>query len=184
MPHPSPAAWLLAAALCAAAAVTDWRRDRIPNLLTLPATAVGLLFNIRLPGLGDLGALYYPLGVRESAVGAALGFGVMLCVAIASQGGGGDVKLSAALGSLLGPYSVFEVLGVTCLTAFVCTFAYLVFRRGVFAASRDLIRRRAARHNQPRSGPVVDLAAEPVRTPLGPFFLVGTIVVALVTVHP
>jgi hypothetical protein len=67
-------------------------------------------------------------------------------------------------------------MGLTCLSAFVGTLAYLIFRHGAVAAVRRLIGRPSADHT---SGASNGDRAEPVRVPLGPYFLLGTIAAAL-----
>jgi len=93
----------LACAMTLASAWTDARTGRIPNLLTLPALPLGL-------GLGALQAGW--LGLGTAALGALLCFGVPYGLFRTSQGtaiGGGDVKLFAGLGALLGPSAGLEV---------------------------------------------------------------------------
>lgn len=94
-----------AVALCASvtAAITDMRSGRIPNWLTLPLVALGLIANSWLRGIW---------GATESAVGLLLCAGVPWAVFRISRGraiGGGDVKLFGALGSLLGPMPGLEI---------------------------------------------------------------------------
>jgi prepilin peptidase CpaA len=88
----------------ALSAVTDLRVRRVPNWLTLGVAATGLA----------LAALH---ATRVSLVSAVLGFVVGLIVMlpghIIGATGAGDVKLFAALGTLLGP--------TRTLTAFVYT---------------------------------------------------------------
>jgi Flp pilus assembly protein protease CpaA len=179
MASPSAAFWLMAAVVCAVAAVTDCRARRIPNALTLPAIAAGLVLNGLTIAPTPSAGFCEPIGLRLSAAGAVLGFGLMLCVAIASRGGGGDVKLAAALGALLGPAAVFEVLGITCLAAFTGTLAYLVFRDGPVGGAKRLRPLGSPAHNSAASEACGDSRIDPVRVPLGPFFLIGTIASAL-----
>lgn len=99
---------ILAVIVGICAAVTDARTGRIPNWLTLPVL-----------GLGPL--LCAIIGGRASAMGSLIG--LLLAGAVpwllyrSTEGraiGGGDVKLFAALGALLGPIRGLEVQ----LTAF------------------------------------------------------------------
>ncbi len=94
---------ILACAVTLAAAWTDARTGRIPNLLTLPMVLIGLC-------LGAINGGWVGLG--SSLLGAALCFGVPYGLYRTSRGsaiGGGDVKLFAALGALLGPSAGLEV---------------------------------------------------------------------------
>ena len=93
----------LACAMTLAAAWTDARTGRIPNLLTLPALPLGL-------GLGAIAAGW--LGLGSAALGALLCFAVPYVLFRSSRGqaiGGGDVKLFAGLGALLGTGAGLEV---------------------------------------------------------------------------
>jgi prepilin peptidase CpaA len=90
---------VLAVAVAAVAAVTDHRTGHIPNWLTLPALFAGLFLG------GMIGAAE---GLLRSF------FGALLCGAVPwllwRRGalGGGDVKLLAALGALLGVFAGLE----------------------------------------------------------------------------
>jgi len=87
----------------------------IPDGITLTGTAVGLLaggFLLQDPFLrGE------PLGVTASLIGAAGGFSAYYLIALASRGGmgGGDIKLMAMVGALMGWKSVL-------LTTFIGSF--------------------------------------------------------------
>jgi prepilin peptidase CpaA len=100
------------------AAATDLRSGRIPNRLTFSAMLIGLAVH----GIGD--------GI--AGVVASLG-AITLCVAVpgivykSSQGcaiGGGDIKLFAAIGALLGPMQGLEVE----LSAFLLVGTFALFR--------------------------------------------------------
>lgn len=84
---------VLLVALCAAASYTDLRSRKIPDLLTLPAMVVALV-------LGFVGA-GLP-GLLGAATGLLVCGMVLGLVALAGGMGGGDVKLMAAVGALLG----------------------------------------------------------------------------------
>ncbi len=86
----------LSAAVMTTAAVSDLRSHRIPNNLTYPAAVAGLSLHVVASGW---------LGVKDSMLGLALGFGVLFLCYMFGGIGGGDVKLAAALGALVG----FEV---------------------------------------------------------------------------
>lgn len=92
------------AASGASSTVIDLWTRRVPNALTLAIAAVGLV-------LAATGASAVTL--RGALVGFALGFALMLPGHIAGATGAGDVKLFAAIGTLLGPAGI--------LTAFLYT---------------------------------------------------------------
>ena len=80
------------------AGYTDWRSRRIPNWLTVPALAVGIMLGAVLGGWA---------GVRDSLLGAGLGLLVLLPFVFANFVGMGDLKFMIALGALLGPENLF-----------------------------------------------------------------------------
>lgn len=103
-------------AICAAAAWIDVATRRIPNVLTYPAILIGIAVNSLLPlvmGTLDLDVVLVWTGSTGFMDGM-LGFGVCALVGIisfAARGlGGGDVKLVAAVGALLGLSQVVGVL--------------------------------------------------------------------------
>lgn len=108
-----PGAVALAAALLAA--VSDYRTGRIPNLLTLPLLVAAQLTHLILAG---------PAALLHSTVG------VLVCgmpgYFLFHRGavGGGDVKLFAALGALLGAGTGLEVQ----LVAFMIVAGYALLR--------------------------------------------------------
>jgi prepilin peptidase CpaA len=79
------------------AAAIDVRTGRIPNALTAAAALVGLT-------LATLGLTHTTLPL--AVLGGVLGFALMLPGRLFGGTGGGDVKLMAALGTLLGPQQI------------------------------------------------------------------------------
>ncbi len=103
----------LAVAATALAAGTDARTGRIPNRLTVPLLAGALLLHFSCGGAGELLA---------SIVGAAVCAATPLVIFSRGGMGGGDVKLFAALGALVGATPGLEIQ----IVAFVVTGAYAV----------------------------------------------------------
>jgi len=109
--------------VCAVAAWTDVATRRIPNVLTYPAILIGLGFNALLPPLlewtsADIAIIWIgTTGFRDGI----LGFGLCALIGIISfiaRGiGGGDTKLLAAVGAMLGLAAVTPVLFNTLLIA-------------------------------------------------------------------
>jgi prepilin peptidase CpaA len=95
-------------AMVAVAAVSDIRRRKIPNWLTLGGMAGGLVLQTVLHGLA---------GLLHSAEGLALGFGVYLAFYCLRAMGAGDVKLMAAVGAIAGPALWFQMFVATSVTA-------------------------------------------------------------------
>jgi len=175
-------------AVTAVAAGADLRTHRIPNLLTVPMIVAGLLVNsFGLPALGSLPE-EVGLGWKLSLIGGSVGFGLTLLASVLSQGGGGDVKLATALGTLLGPREVFVILAATFISAAVCTISFLVIRDGIFSTLR-LLTTPTQNSRMPPSGSrrarksAVAAASPPsaasLAVPMGPYFFVGTLAVAV-----
>jgi leader peptidase (prepilin peptidase)/N-methyltransferase len=86
-------AYLYLTAVCAALAIIDLDVKRLPDALTLPSYAVGVV-------LLGLGSLSEPHQLLRAVLGAAAMFGLYfaLCFAYPAGMGFGDVKLSGVLG--------------------------------------------------------------------------------------
>lgn len=93
-PAPSLGVALLLIALLVAVTGIDLEHQIIPDVITLPGTAAGLLASLV---TGDVPWV-------DSLIGVAAGGGLFLLIILASRGGmgGGDVKLAAMLGAFLG----------------------------------------------------------------------------------
>jgi prepilin peptidase CpaA len=155
-------------------AVTDARTGRIPNALTLPALVGGLLLNA---------ALHGTYGAVASIAGVVLAGGIPALLHRITRGaaiGGGDVKLFAALGALLGP-SVglqLELLSFGLLTVFALV--RLAFLGRFFSVLLNVLRLVASPF-LPKSWrtPLAQEALTEMR--LGPAIAAATLTVALST---
>ncbi|MDC3416978.1 prepilin peptidase [Aquibacillus salsiterrae] len=125
------------------AVLTDIREKLILDVITLPS--IVLLLIIRM-FIGGQPFLFYLLG-------GAVGFGLLLLIAIVSKGGmgGGDIKLYAAIGLALGPIQTIMSLVLASLFGAVI---------GIVFISTGLVKRK-----------------EPIA--FGPFILIGTLVAYL-----
>jgi prepilin peptidase CpaA len=121
-------------------AVVDLRSRRVPNPLTLGVAALGLT----LAALGLSG--HSPMG---AVAGLALGLLLMLPGHVIGATGGGDVKLLAALGTLLGPRGV------------VVAFVYAALAGGLLALIVAM-RRRVLRQTFERTATLVRTAGRNV----------------------
>ncbi len=116
-----PAASLLCATI---SAVYDVRSRRIPNFITLPAIAFGLLLH------GVFG------GLRQLATAAAAGLicGLIFLVFYLAGGmGAGDVKLMTAAGCLAGLSLIQHLLVWTALAGGVMAIGVALYRRQLVA---------------------------------------------------
>ena len=84
----------IVAGVGAASALIDLRLRRIPNPLTIGVAASGVAL---------AGVHASTIGVAQALGGLAVGLALMLPGFLIGATGGGDVKLFAALGTLLGP---------------------------------------------------------------------------------
>jgi len=119
----------LALALALAAAFLDVQQRRIPNWLTYP----GILVGVSLRGL-----LLGWKGVGSALAGCLLGGGILLVFYAVRAMGAGDVKLMAAIGSLVGPRHAVVVLLATAICGGLLAIVYAVYRRRVGATFRNL----------------------------------------------
>ncbi len=166
-------AWIAALLVAAAAAVLDWRGGRIPNALT---AAGGLL------GLALGWAVHGGWGLFAAAAGGLAAALVPLLMFRAGAMGGGDVKLLAALGALLGVGAAIEVESAV----FLCGAAHGLVawaRRGQLAAGLKAAAGVAippARRRLRRDPRVGEAAALTIR--FGPSVLCGTALALLVRI--
>jgi leader peptidase (prepilin peptidase)/N-methyltransferase len=119
-----PATLLLGWALLSLSLV-DILDFRLPDIVTLPLIAAGLLLSFWLPDRDPLGHL----------IGAVAGFAVLYAIAVlyrrarAREGLGlGDAKLAAAAGAWLGWQALPSVVLVACLVAFIGVGVGIAFR--------------------------------------------------------
>jgi prepilin peptidase CpaA len=83
------------------ASAIDLRSRRVPNMLTMPLAGVGVL--LAAAGIGSV-------GVGAALGGCLVGLLIMLPLHVLGGTGAGDVKLMAALGTLLGPGGVIGAI--------------------------------------------------------------------------
>ena len=112
----------IAFALAIAAAVVDVRERRIPNWLTYPGIVLGVVLR---------GLLLGWKGIGSALAGCVLAGGIFLLFYVLRAMGAGDVKLVAAIGSLLGPGDAFVMLLATAICGGVLAMVYVVYRRRI-----------------------------------------------------
>jgi Flp pilus assembly protein protease CpaA len=113
-------------ALAAAGAVWDVTSGRVPNTLTYTGALVGLALNALVRPSG--------IGLGPAALGLAVGFVPLFLVYLAGGLGGGDVKLMAAVGAFLGPYTTAYALLYSCLVGAVLSVAIIFWKEGIGGA--------------------------------------------------
>lgn len=101
--------------------VIDLEYMLLPNKLTLTGIVIGLVF----AGFG-LGP-----GLKGALLGGIAGFFVLALIRVISRGkmGGGDVKLLAYIGTLVGPWQVFFVLFFSALFGVLFNIPLIAFQR-------------------------------------------------------
>ncbi len=157
---------LIATATIAAAAI-DMRVRRVPNVLTMPLAAIGVL--VAAAGLGRVGVL-------AALAGAGVGLLVMLPGYLFGATGAGDVKLFAALGTLLGPGPTVRAFVVTAIAG--GTLALLVAaRRRRLRQTLDATASLVATGG--RTAPVIEDPSANNRFAYAPAIAIGTLLVAL-----
>jgi prepilin peptidase CpaA len=102
------------------ASVFDLTTRRIPNCLTFPAMIAGVFYHLYYGGTS---------GLFLSLAGLLLGFAVVIVFYMLGGMGAGDVKLMAAIGSLLGPKDVLFAAFYTAIAGGVYAILLLVAQR-------------------------------------------------------
>lgn len=113
---------LILASVLIVAGVTDLRSSKIPNWLTISATASGLLGHLLSNGLS---------GLMFSTKGFGLGMAMFLVLYIVGAMGAGDVKLLAAVGSLIGAEGVLSASIMAMLLGGLYAIAMMMSHCGV-----------------------------------------------------
>ncbi|AHF06870.1 A24 family peptidase [Desulfitobacterium metallireducens] len=107
------------------AAFTDWREHRIHNKLLGPAFLVAIFLQTFFNGWA---------GLKESTIGALVGFGILLIPYLFGGMGAGDVKLLAVIGAFGGAHFVITSFLYGAIIGGVISVALLV-RHGALGAT-------------------------------------------------
>jgi len=120
-----PAIQLSLAAVALVAAITDFRSRLIPNWLIVVGLVAGLSLNV-------------VFGGWQGLLASVLGFGLALLIYvplfILRAMGGGDVKLMAAIGCMVGPQNWFQVFLLASLVGGIYAVCLLTFRNAAGGA--------------------------------------------------
>ncbi len=159
---------LLAVAVGACAAVMDVKKRRIPNRLTYSAVIAGLALQTALHGMQ---------GLLVSAGGALLFGGMFMLFYLVRAMGAGDVKLAAALGSIVGSSATLPVMFATAVAGAALALCFMVTSGRFLETSRNTLAV-IGFHIQHglRVHPIVNLDnAARARMPYGLAFALGTL---------
>jgi prepilin peptidase CpaA len=143
--------------VCLFAALSDLKTRKVPNALTYPAAAAGVLLN----GVVSPGGL----GWGTALLGLLVGFGPFFAGYLLGAVGGGDAKLAGAVGAFLGPRDAAFALLYACVVGAVLALAILLATEGW----RGLLSRLAVGR---RDGSIE--GARRLRLPLAVAILLGT----------
>jgi len=104
------------------ALVFDLKRAKIPNLITFPGMAIGILAHTLTGGLKGMGT---------SALGLLVGGGAFLPFYLLKGMGAGDIKLMAAVGALVGFPRVISAIVFTALAGGIYALVLIIFNPGL-----------------------------------------------------
>jgi prepilin peptidase CpaA len=110
----------LSLAVAAASSFEDLRSRRVPNALTVTAFTGGLAARSYLYGWS---------GATDGLIGAAIGFACLFVFFLLGGMGGGDVKLMAAFGAIVGRNQVVMAVVMTALIGAVIALIYLLVKK-------------------------------------------------------
>ncbi|MCE5229815.1 prepilin peptidase [bacterium] len=111
--------WFVIITVSLVAAIFDVRQRRIPNLVTFPVLAGGLIWNAYWGGLAAMGA------ALTAALLLTLPYVLLFA---AGLGGAGDAKLMGALGAWVGTPLGYYLLGCVAATGAVLGLGYAIVR--------------------------------------------------------
>jgi prepilin peptidase CpaA len=148
-------------------AVFDLRTRRIPNVATLAVAGAGL-------GLSLAGASGH--SVPAALAGLVLGFLLMLPGHLFGKTGAGDVKLFAAMGTLVGPSHILRAFVFTAIAGGILAVAVAVMRgrlQQTLARTGTLVASGGA------NAAAIKAPSENNRFPYAPAIAVGCVIAAL-----
>lgn len=166
---------LVVSALALSAAWIDLTTHRIPNALFVLGSVAGLGLAVWSGGI-DGGLL--------SLAGFFTGLGLLLPSYLLRMTGGGDVKLVAAIGSLLGPRLVLYAFVLYVLAALVWAVAYGIYAWAARGAALPFRRYRCMMRTFVTTGRVAYVRPQPgetmaTRVPMAPAIAFGAIAAPL-----
>ena len=149
------------------AVITDLRTRRIPNVLTASMVSVG--FVLPAAGLSEI-------SLGAALLGCFVGLVLMLPGHVLGATGGGDVKLMAAVGSIVGPVVVVNAFLFTAVAGGVMAMIVAMQRRRLAVTLAGTARMLSSPTDARRE---VQSAAPASRFAYGPAIAVGSVLAAL-----
>lgn len=110
--------------------VTDLRKRKIFNVITIPAILFGLIYNTYQAGLE---------GLYFSSIGLLIGFFLLFIPFVLGGMGAGDVKLLAAIGAMIGGELVFQSFLYTALIGGIFALVILLKNNRLLFFIKNLI---------------------------------------------
>jgi prepilin peptidase CpaA len=170
-----PVVWGLAVALAAVAGYTDWRSRRIPNWLTVPGLLLGIAANTALGGWS---------GLKTSLLGAGLGLLLLLPFVIVRSLGAGDWKLAGALGAIVGPGVLIDLLMVSVFVAGIMALGLVIYKRRFTETLRNMGRLLLSMVTFRMPGPEVSLDnPQSLKVPYGVALALTTVLYGILNLH-
>jgi len=108
---------------------TDWRSRRIPNWLTVPGFALGVVLSTKSDGWS---------GLKTSLLGTGLAFALLLPFWLLKSLGAGDLKFAAALGAYTGPGRLIDILIGSVFVAGVMALALVIYKGRLLQTIRNI----------------------------------------------
>jgi len=149
------------------ATVADLRTRRIPNMLTASMTGAGL--GLAAGGVGGA-------SIGAAVIGFVVGFALMLPGHLLGATGAGDVKLMAAIGTLVGPALMVKVFLCTAIAGGVLAVVVAVRRRSLSRTVATTARMLATPTGAPTE---IRSAKAASRFAYGPAIAVGSVIAVL-----
>ena len=114
---------LLLLSILSISAIIDFRKQKIPNLITFPTVIIAILYHFLLHGVD---------GLIFGALGLATGIGLLIIPYILGVSGAGDAKLMGAVGAVLGSKSVFIAFLITALVGGIYAIILILLNKKQF----------------------------------------------------
>lgn len=124
-----PALIVGAVLLASIAAWTDLRSRRIPNWLTVPGLAIGVILNLAFTRWD---------GLKNSLLGVGVGLALLLPFVLVRSLGAGDWKLAGALGAFTGPALLVDLLLGSVLIAGIMAIVLVIYKKRFQQTMRNI----------------------------------------------